>query len=160
MGYVQVLHQTVEDFVTDPKFKRLVLGDQARITVENGNAFLAKYYFAADGLMGHKLYRRKERDAVYMHAAEQTSGRSMKTFLDSVPHHVFQTLHELPFDLGITTPLKYAVSFSLHLYIIESLDVDILSYQATLNQQLRFSWIEDIPRIGIRQDLGEFCALV
>ncbi|KAI0414535.1 hypothetical protein F5X98DRAFT_244213 [Xylaria grammica] len=32
---VQVLHQTVEDFVKDPKFKGLVLGEQAKITPEN-----------------------------------------------------------------------------------------------------------------------------
>ncbi|KAK6064177.1 SERAC1 [Seiridium cupressi] len=44
----QVLHQTVEDFVHDPKFKRSVLGDRARITVENGNIFLAKGRFVSE----------------------------------------------------------------------------------------------------------------
>jgi hypothetical protein len=44
-AYIQVLHQTVGDFVRGPRFKRLVLGDRAKITAENGNTFLAKGSF-------------------------------------------------------------------------------------------------------------------
>ncbi|KAI0868412.1 hypothetical protein GGS24DRAFT_506817 [Hypoxylon argillaceum] len=46
--YIQVFHQTVEDFVKDLQFKTLVLGEQAKITTENGYTFIGKALF-----MGH-----------------------------------------------------------------------------------------------------------
>ncbi|KAI0097786.1 hypothetical protein F4776DRAFT_658498 [Hypoxylon sp. NC0597] len=106
--YIQVLHQTVEDFVTNPKFKQIVLEDRARITVENGNTFLAKYSMMPD--------RSGFCDGYYARAAERTSGRSIKTFLDSIPETVLQE------KASFTTALAYAASADLRLYIIESVD--------------------------------------
>lgn len=119
---IQVLHQTVEDFVTDPKFKRLVLEDRAKITVENGNSFLAKYRLLKTEISnaGENLME----GARYARAAEQTSGRSIRTFLDSVPSNVFAQGHPVLGDPVIATALGYAAFAGLRLYIIESLAVN------------------------------------
>ncbi|OTA93958.1 hypothetical protein M434DRAFT_395188 [Hypoxylon sp. CO27-5] len=108
-AYIQVLHQTVEDFVTNPKFKHIVLEDRARITVENGNTFLAKYAMMPN--QSNFWY-----GTYYAYLAEQTSGRSMKAFLDSIPDTVLQE------KVSLRTPLAYAAFAGLRLYIIESVD--------------------------------------
>ncbi|KAI1140104.1 hypothetical protein F5Y05DRAFT_306974 [Hypoxylon sp. FL0543] len=110
--YIQVLHQTVEEFVTNPKFKQIVLEDRARITVENGYAFLAKYAFS---FSPEHPYFDKFASRVFARAYEQTSGRSMKVFLDSIPNDILQ------FYCSIPTPLAFAVAAGLRLYINESL---------------------------------------
>lgn len=110
--YIQVLHQTVEDFVMGSKFKQLVLGDRSRITVENGNAFLSKYYLLTATT--------SERGEFYARNAEKTSGRSLKTFLDSMPSPLLRELYSTSYGGEIATPLAYAVSAGLRLYIIES----------------------------------------
>lgn len=116
--YIQVFHQTVEDFGKDLQFKTLVLGEQAKITTENGHTFIGKAlflkHFAASSQRGlddepfHELHLR---------SAEHTTGRSIKVFLDSVPPHCFQT------TIGdkISGPLGYAAHAGLSLYIKESL---------------------------------------
>ncbi|XXH04169.1 hypothetical protein Hte_010582 [Hypoxylon texense] len=114
--YIQVLHQTVKDFVMDSKFKELVLGDQAKITVENGNAFLAKCR-----LLTHYD---ELADGTYARNAEKTSGRSLKAFLDTVPRHVFQKFKTFSSQPDVESPLAYAAATGLRLYIIESLAVD------------------------------------
>ncbi|VUC22983.1 unnamed protein product [Clonostachys rosea] len=49
---VQILHQTVAEFVRDTKFKRLILQERARITMDNGWTFLAKYQFLQSTMLG------------------------------------------------------------------------------------------------------------
>ncbi|KAI1475154.1 hypothetical protein F4774DRAFT_303114 [Daldinia eschscholtzii] len=134
-SYVQVLHQTVEDFVTDPKFKQRVLGNLARITIENGNNFLAKCYFLMfetkdDPFLKHihgmtvPATRMQLKQALingtYARAAEHVSGRSMKVFLDSVSQTVYRKIY-FESDLKIETTLEYAASTGLRLYFFESL---------------------------------------
>lgn len=119
--YIQVLHQTVEDFVMDSKFKQLVLGDQAKITVENGNAFLSKYR-----ILRHTLQAPEIAYGTYARNTEETTGRSLKVFLDSVPSHIFQvdSIESGHDDFEITTPIAFAASTGLRLYIIEKLAED------------------------------------
>ncbi|KAI1370456.1 hypothetical protein F4677DRAFT_465143, partial [Hypoxylon crocopeplum] len=116
--YIQVLHQTVEDFVSDPEFKQTVLGDQARITVENGNTFLTKYDLT-DDIRRDGFLTVSYLTTFYTRAAEQTSGRSIKDFLNSIPNSFLGRPLALRFE--VATPLGYAVSAGLHLYVIESL---------------------------------------
>ncbi|KAI1466204.1 uncharacterized protein F4812DRAFT_452075 [Daldinia caldariorum] len=137
-NYVQVLHQTVEDFVTDPKFKQRVLGNLARITIENGNNFLAKCYFLMyetkdDPFLNHihlmtiPSTRMQVKQALingtYARAAEHVSGRSMKVFLGSVSQTVYKKIYAES-DLKIETTLEYAASTGLRLYLVESLHDD------------------------------------
>lgn len=113
--YIQVLHQTVVDFVLHPTFKQQVLGDKAKITSENGSALLAKYAFLEPE---YCTLRHGDNTWVYALIAENTSGRSIKTFLDSVPSDVLAKISQ---NAEVMTPLLYAVTFGLRLYIIESL---------------------------------------
>ncbi|KAI0865933.1 hypothetical protein F4860DRAFT_500000 [Xylaria cubensis] len=116
--YIQVLHQTVEDFVKDPKFKTLVLGEQAKLTVENGHTFIGKALFVWDWINHRKQFFVFEDSvpAKYLRRAELTTGRSAKIFLDSVPPDQFKTT-----GYKISSPLAFATYAGLSLYIMESL---------------------------------------
>lgn len=129
---LQVFHQTVQEFVMGPRFKGLVLGDRAKITMDNGNTFLAKGHlvaaqlmslFVPDGTFTSKeswlLWRR------YCMLSEQTVGRSMKAFIDSIPVHADPMIFNIPaFEDKIplsSAHLPLAVSAHLHLYILDCL---------------------------------------
>ncbi|KAI0455159.1 hypothetical protein F5B21DRAFT_473095 [Xylaria acuta] len=112
-SYVQVLHQTVEDFVKDPKFKALVLGEQAKITFENGHAFIGKAMLTA-------FWRSRPWECtIHLRSAEHTTGRSMKVFLDSVPRR--RLAAPSTFLVAEMSPLAFAAKTGLSLYIMESL---------------------------------------
>ncbi|TRX89935.1 hypothetical protein FHL15_009207 [Xylaria flabelliformis] len=119
--YIQVLHQTVEDFVKDPKFKTLVLGDQAKLTVENGHTFIGKALSVEPWSSFSDWGRYRVCDesplALNLRSAEHTTGRSIKIFLDSVPSHQFK----LATRGKTSNPLAFAAYAGLSLYIMESL---------------------------------------
>ncbi|KAI1738435.1 hypothetical protein F4680DRAFT_449867 [Xylaria scruposa] len=119
-SYIQVLHQTVEDFVKDPKFKTLVLGEQAKLTVENGHTFIGKALCAGYGpssVFIESIWGAELLPALHLRSAEHTTGRSIKYFLDSVVPHRFDTNM-----FGNTnSPLAFATFAGLSLYIMESL---------------------------------------
>ncbi|KAI0896566.1 hypothetical protein F4806DRAFT_508444 [Annulohypoxylon nitens] len=120
--YVQVIHQTVEDFVKNPKFKQLVLEERSNDTTENGYTFLAKYHLVKDALgeideKGRPYYRRPFPHG-YPYQSERTTGRSLKAFFDSIPRDTISALTE---DPTISTPLSLAAWFHCPLYFIESL---------------------------------------
>lgn len=116
--YIQVLHQTVEDFVTDHKFKQLVLEDRAKITAENGFSFLTKYWLLTEKMRERSSLEVLARSA---HASEQTTGRSMLIFLDSVPGSVYEEKSLFYDRRSFKTPLGFAAFAGLRLYINESL---------------------------------------
>ncbi|KAI1087501.1 hypothetical protein F5B19DRAFT_475367 [Rostrohypoxylon terebratum] len=120
-SYIQVLHQTVVDFVKDPNFKPLVLGGQSKVTSENGYTFLAKYYLVMDSLdevNGEKPFHLRPFPHGYPYHSERTTGRSLKAFFDSVPRDAINRLTGEP---EICTPLSLAAWFHCPLYFIESL---------------------------------------
>ncbi|KAK9413454.1 putative NACHT domain-containing protein [Seiridium unicorne] len=120
---VQVFHQTVEDFVMSPRFKTLVLRDLAKVTIENGNSFLAKLYFEQyilDKMMKPRNWRSieipdLEWSFLYAQVAEDTAGRSMRYFWESVPKSL---------GLEIKTLLGFAVHAGLQLLFSEILAED------------------------------------
>jgi hypothetical protein len=99
-GRVQFIHQTVLDFLSRPGFRSLVLGQAFELPRENGYSFLAKWQFAlleaerfgkldsevgppARSSDGKSLAIQPATDNL-LALAEQTSGKSMKYFLESV----------------------------------------------------------------------------
>ncbi|KAH8896423.1 hypothetical protein GQ53DRAFT_714083, partial [Thozetella sp. PMI_491] len=73
---VQLIHQSVRDFIRKEGFQELVLGKSRTKVKENGFSFLAKislYWYIPPYHPSHFFYH-----------AEQTTGTSMKLFLDSV----------------------------------------------------------------------------
>ncbi|KAI0117885.1 hypothetical protein GGR51DRAFT_500479 [Nemania sp. FL0031] len=78
---VQLVHQTVLEFSTGHDFKRIMFGNRAATVHDNGYSFLARYW----------AVRQWDLDEFgsYMFYYERTSGRSLKHFIDSIPHHAF-----------------------------------------------------------------------
>ncbi|KAI1111016.1 hypothetical protein F5Y14DRAFT_454429 [Nemania sp. NC0429] len=131
---LQVFHQTVHEFVMSPRFKGLVLGNRAKITVDNGNTFLAKGHLVAAQLQFiisrdvRDFYSMKESWLYwrrYCMLSEQTVGRSMKTFIDSIPFHVDPKLISvltLENRISVSSEhLPLAISSQLYLYILDSI---------------------------------------
>lgn len=114
-AHVQVIHQTVMDFVTDVRFKQRVLGDQAILTTDNGHSSLAK-----QGIL-HLGGRWPGTDNLY-HAqmAERTTGRSLKKFIDTEAVQKRMAAGKAIFS----SPMELAAKFLLPLYMTESLEQD------------------------------------
>ncbi|KAK3332578.1 hypothetical protein B0T19DRAFT_398333 [Cercophora scortea] len=139
---LQLLHQTMLEFVERPQFKIIVLGPMCHTTDENGHSFLAKYY----------LYRESFQVTLQLkqHASqsERTTGVSQATlflngsFLASrplkdkdpsdaqaLPSRILWDSPEevlapgMPEWLDIS-PIGFAVSAQLHLCIKEATDQD------------------------------------
>ncbi|KAI1455351.1 hypothetical protein F4805DRAFT_275957 [Annulohypoxylon moriforme] len=120
-AYAQVLHQTVEDFVKDPRFKELILEEKARITVENGYTFLAKYWLlrASTFNFGDELHGAQPSPYAYACHSERTTGRSLKEFINSIPSERIILITGNPRKY---TPIALAAYFHSRLYITESLE--------------------------------------
>ncbi|EHK22131.1 uncharacterized protein TRIVIDRAFT_150386 [Trichoderma virens Gv29-8] len=96
---IQFMHQTVEEFAERPQLKQIVLGDDSRETHENGHSILAKYYL---------LISDPRRAIYHARAAEQTTGRSLSTFISSIPSEYL----ELPFSPFSPFRLNETAKFS------------------------------------------------
>ncbi|RYP29592.1 hypothetical protein DL767_006644 [Monosporascus sp. MG133] len=99
---LQLMHQTVLEFVMGLWFKKMVVGDSAAILQENGHTFHLKYLIAARVLKIRESSRktsamqdpeeraeeRKEAQRLAHHAeqSELTTGKSHLGFLLSAPH--------------------------------------------------------------------------
>jgi hypothetical protein len=112
---VQLIHQTVMDFVIDPGFKQRVLGDQAIMTTDNGHSFLAK---AGILRLGGRVY--KSNTGYHAHMAERTTGRSLKKFMDTEAVQKRIATSETMF----LSHIRLAADFLLELYMVESLEKD------------------------------------
>lgn len=83
-GDVQLMHQTVKDFIEIPQFRYLVLGrNRANATEENGHSFLAKSYFFSccdsyDPIISSSAIFREF--SFHAREAERTTGVSQYTF--------------------------------------------------------------------------------
>ncbi|OTA67826.1 hypothetical protein K449DRAFT_364282, partial [Hypoxylon sp. EC38] len=74
---IQLMHQTVREFVLSPKFKTLILGNLAKYQHENGHSFFVKLMF---------VFRLPPSNTVFQESnAELTTGKSQLEFLESVP---------------------------------------------------------------------------
>ncbi|UKZ73736.1 hypothetical protein TrVFT333_001386 [Trichoderma virens FT-333] len=106
---IQFMHQTVEEFVERPQLKQIVLGDDSRETYENGHSILAKYYL---------LISDQSRAFYHARAAEQTTGRSLHTFISSIPPECLELplpLFSLPITFLDTGTAKYsALAFAAY----------------------------------------------
>ena len=116
--FVQLMHQTVFDFVTSLRFKSIVLGNEANITWENGHSLHTKYLWTdfRDHFWDHPGLGQWERrnDLLISHAksAESTTGQSQYLFLRSLPDEV---IHDTISYLS--SPLDLSVLFSLILCV-------------------------------------------
>ncbi|KAH8745848.1 hypothetical protein BGZ57DRAFT_974359 [Hyaloscypha finlandica] len=121
---VQLMHQTVKEFVEAPQFRHMVLGhNRAEMTEENGHSFLAKHLFLIND----------RRFATHAREAERTTGLSQYEFFTSVPHACFDTPTVYVGDLfnekaaghqQISSPLALAVFAGLQLFLEDAYSAD------------------------------------
>ncbi|KAK3319651.1 hypothetical protein B0T19DRAFT_270056 [Cercophora scortea] len=148
---LQLLHQTVMEFATGLDFKRLVLGDRAAISHENGHSLYLKYLICNKIDERHFFIRRRRphvgsdglTQKIFHHAEqhELTTGTSQIDFIISIPpdrfKHDFQM--QLEFQHGVEDPASSPGPMTWnHLFLL---------YFATLNGLtlcLR-DWISEHP---------------
>ncbi|KAK0639719.1 hypothetical protein B0T16DRAFT_463363 [Cercophora newfieldiana] len=130
---LQFMHQTVQDFVQAPEFKRQVLGNSAYIMFENGHSFLFKTFFL--GCLSRARSRIDIENAGF-HAtmAELTTGRSQYAIISDAPHSRFEGSRDVSrfpdstasmqttewaswARQSVMCPLTFAAFFGLDLYI-------------------------------------------
>ncbi|KAI1642875.1 uncharacterized protein F4817DRAFT_351664 [Daldinia loculata] len=176
---VKLLHQTVKEFVNQPKFNALILDTEAKVTFENGYSFLSKWF-----LLDHKAFQKSSENitegnkgrpirrlrsetyydsmdedssnyeyegyssddaeldalpiyydhkvipettkqaAIYGRMAEDSTGCSMKEFLDSIPTSRYTQLTQNTSGVEISTPIEFASLAGFSLYFRETLQLD------------------------------------
>ncbi|KAI1414629.1 hypothetical protein F5Y13DRAFT_197655 [Hypoxylon sp. FL1857] len=91
---IQLMHQTVREFVLSPKFKTVILGDLAKFQHENGHSFITKALVVLGPPQAIKLFSTQHdflprplglELAFYFKQAELTTGNSQLEFLESIP---------------------------------------------------------------------------
>lgn len=84
---IHFMHQTVQEFVSQPGFRHLVIPNERDLPMENGHSFLSKYGLCL-------LYQaRDDRDEItsimpflnHTTEVELTTGRSQKQLIDEIP---------------------------------------------------------------------------
>ena len=108
---IQLMHQTVQEFVEDTTFKLIILGERAN-TPGNGHTFLSSYYLTVD--------RWEEAELAWnARESEVTTGRSQ--------YGLFSTIDGTPLalqDLNVQSAIEYAAQIGLDLYIRDALHDD------------------------------------
>jgi hypothetical protein len=144
---VQLMHQTVYEFVTKLDFKDQVLGPMSKATHKNGHSFHFKSFLTFhlhDAPSPFKFTHRETkglRSSINHGAkAEETTGRSCQPFLDSVPSHTIaefgkKLINYLAYADGcysrdrlerdlIRSHLGFATFFRLRLYLQDRVLLD------------------------------------
>ncbi|CAH0028864.1 unnamed protein product [Clonostachys rhizophaga] len=123
---VQVMHQTVLEFIMGFSFKRDVLGQLSNIVVENGHSFHVKYLcsIASLGITGSRGYRTATGAELRYHGEqfELTTGNSQLAYIGSLPWRIVRDLvGESSYALKSTGELflKFVVSHGLLLCLKE-----------------------------------------
>ncbi|ETS75351.1 hypothetical protein PFICI_12295 [Pestalotiopsis fici W106-1] len=91
MWYIQLMHQTVREFVLGPKFKTLFLDSGAKYQHENGHSFLGKFYLTQSmmgvtstvGMRFSESISPVELARYHLKEAEMTTGKSQLQFINS-----------------------------------------------------------------------------
>lgn len=126
---LQLMHQTIMEFVQHPTFKHKILGDWAKMTHENGNSFLSKAYLfdgsaASDDMTGLIWTIR----GYYAREAELTTGKSQFALFSQAAPDKFRSSCPitLPPKSEVTlewepSALSFALVYGLNLYLDDAL---------------------------------------
>ncbi|KAI1207027.1 uncharacterized protein F4807DRAFT_436711 [Annulohypoxylon truncatum] len=161
--FVELLHQTVQEFVSQPKFNALVLDTEAKLTFENGYSFLVKWHLL-DKIFDSPNRKNKDGDdsdekgideedvtqiISYGKLSEESTGRSMRTFLDSIPPKKYSRIGHVS-GAWIQSSIEFAAFATLLLYFRESFqrDPSFLKKCDASNQKSLISLCLGLFRIG------------
>lgn len=131
---VQFIHQSVKDFIQDPRLKSLLMGtEHARLIHENGNSFLAQYYFQLSVPFRYMARYHLYQVIRYHQKAEESTGysqynslekcfRQMKGKSYQIYNYGPSVLNQLGFlldqeNISVSSVLGLAVTFGLPLCI-------------------------------------------
>ncbi|KAH7019003.1 hypothetical protein EDB80DRAFT_869678 [Ilyonectria destructans] len=133
-GHVQLMHQTVKEFIEAPPFRHLVLGlGRAAITEDNGHYFLSKYLFLYPD---DTLYRQLP---FHAREAERTTSLSQyKFFSGAQPEYSNYKFNNSIRGIAISiipSPLRLATLAGLQLYLEDAYKVD---HEVVENHQTLF----------------------
>lgn len=83
----QFMHQTVKEFVENPCFRFLLLGNNiGKFVTENGHSFIAKHLFVSANINKLFLHHAKE--------SESTMGSSQYDFFATAPHCLYEAISQ------------------------------------------------------------------
>ncbi|CAH0021394.1 unnamed protein product [Clonostachys rhizophaga] len=112
---IQFMHQTVQEFVQEPRFRHAILGVRGKTTNANDHSFMAEYLFHQTYYAGARLHETEQEMTerlilLFFHAreAEKTNGTSQLFLIRD------RTLEDW-------TPLKFCVAAGLRLLLREIL---------------------------------------
>ncbi|KAI0835337.1 hypothetical protein F5Y06DRAFT_138452 [Hypoxylon sp. FL0890] len=144
---IQLMHQTVREFVLSPKFKTLILGNLAKYQHENGHSFFVKLMFVfrtapPDTIFKESRYhesmpRYSDADiARHCKSAELTTGKSQLDFLKTVPTTclALDNLEEIPRISLHDFIFDFAMYGGLHLCIKDLLNEPYRRTEESLNR--------------------------
>lgn len=124
----QLMHQTVKDFIERPDFKHFVLGEQGKVTPENGDTFLAWWAIMQMGDRVQTTRFRYRNFLVHARLSELATGRSIFGRVSSVGIDTLslKRTHSISVtDIGETlSPLLLAVYCGLRLYLQDAFAAD------------------------------------
>jgi len=120
-GQLQLLHQTMFEFIEQPQFKQIVLRSQSHIVEENGHSFLAKYRLCRNNGMVTPEFLR------HAFQSERTAGISLHSFVSGSSTLRFELKVQLDAMeiVNLITLLGLAITGCLRLLLRDILDDNI-----------------------------------
>jgi hypothetical protein len=167
--YIQLMHQTVREFVLGPKFKTLVLENRATFEHENGHSFLGKFYLTQRGIeltstekfLSPVSMATVAKVRYHLKGAEMTTGRNQLKFLASFTPRLLTAIlqargwadpryQDLPF-----AQFNFATHAGLHLCLEELITKQYLSNEEKEAALIQFLSFIGVSRFFQRGDLNE-----
>ncbi|TQN67473.1 hypothetical protein CSHISOI_07886 [Colletotrichum shisoi] len=120
---ITFMHQSVLDFVLRPGFRGLVLDHAFALPLENGYSILSKWMLSI-GAQDQKIFDHHEAGEDLLAVAEATTGKSLKSFLDSLNNDTLTTELKLwgcPIADISNPKIYFAVIQGLNIFIQEAI---------------------------------------
>lgn len=146
-GNVQFMHQTVKQFVLDPRFKLQLLGNNIGMFVtENGHSFISKYLFVKSYFKTRFFYHARE--------AETTMGFSQYDFFTTASQYHYASFRRA-FPHNAPSVLAMAVFAGLQLCVSDAYDADRCCIER--NSASLVSLLLNMDRVTFDGDSFVFC---
>lgn len=132
---VRLMHETVREFISSPRFQEVIVGPAAIFNAQNGYTELAKLFLVAAKCPpnmiifgGHEKQILLKLCMSYCHFAESTTGLCQSELIDSLKPSDWKKLHDIYFENerifipGFpTSAVDFAVRSGLSIYIQQKL---------------------------------------
>lgn len=146
-GNVQFMHQTVKQFVLDPRFKFQLLGNNIGMYVtENGHSFISKYLFVKSHFKNRFFNHARE--------AETTMGFSQYDFFSTASQYHYASFHRA-FPHNPPSILAMAVFAGLQLCVSDAYEADRCCIER--NSASLVSLLLNMDRVAFDRDSFVFC---